>query len=152
MHSINRSAGGVPKLSVESAWIDFEGVEGDGHDDVRFHGGPDRAVCLYALELIEALAREGHPAAVGTLGENLTVAGVDWGTVTPGVLLQAGGVELEVVSYTSPCKTIRRSFAGERFRRVSQKLHPGWSRVYARVLEPGLVTIGDAVSVKVRAG
>jgi MOSC domain-containing protein YiiM len=151
VHSINRSAGGVPKLPVESAWLDIEGVEGDGHDDTRFHGGPDRAVCLYSLELIEALAREGHPVGVGTLGENLTIAGVEWSSVTPGALLQIGGVELEVASFTSPCKTIRRSFAGERFRRVSQKVHPGWSRVYARVLEPGIVTIGDAVRVIIRA-
>ena len=148
MHSINRSGGGIPKLPVESAWITADGVEGDGHDDMQHHGGPDRAVCLYSLELIDALAREGHPVGVGTLGENLTLAGVDWGLVTPGALLQAGDVELEIVSYTGPCKTIRRSFAGERFKRVSQKLHPGWSRVYARVLGPGLVTVGDAVTIR----
>jgi len=148
VHSINRSGGGVPKLPVSSVWIDVEGVEGDLHNDKQLHGGPDQAVCLYSLELIDALARDGHPVGVGTLGENLTIAGIDWTAVIPGVRLRVGGVELEVASFTSPCKTIRRSFADERFKRVSQKLHPGWSRVYARVLEPGLVTIGDAVTLR----
>jgi len=30
--------------------------------------------------------------------------------------------------------------------RVAQKVHPGWSRLYARVLREGSVQIGDAVS------
>ena len=29
--------------------------------------------------------------------------------------------------------------------RVAQKVHPGWSRLYARVLREGTVRTGDAV-------
>ena len=31
--------------------------------------------------------------------------------------------------------------------RISQKAHPGWSRVYARVEEPGWLCIGDPVTL-----
>lgn len=32
--------------------------------------------------------------------------------------------------------------------RISQKKHPGWSRVYARVLQVGTIKIGDSVTLK----
>jgi len=38
---------------------------------------------------------------------------------------------------------IMRAFKGGDFTRVSQKRHPGWSRVYARVLVPGRIRQGD---------
>jgi MOSC domain-containing protein YiiM len=136
----------VPKRAVPSARVAASGVEGDRQRDLRFHGGPARAVCLYALERIEALAAEGHPIAPGSTGENLTLEGLEWGLVVPGVELRVGPeVRLAVSSFTVPCSKIRSSFADGEFHRMSQKLHPGWSRVYARVLAPGTVRVGDEV-------
>ena len=37
------------------------------------------------------------------------------------------------------------SFKDGEFARVSQKRHPGWSRVYARVLVEGTIRQGDPV-------
>jgi MOSC domain-containing protein YiiM len=97
------------------------------------------------MDRIEALQREGHAIAPGTTGENLTIRGLDWDTITPGVRLRAGGVTMEITAYASPCKSIRPSFADENSNRISQQLHPGWSRVYARVVESGALRVGDAV-------
>lgn len=144
---INVSRGGVPKLSVPRAALSSRGVEGDRQNDRRHHGGPDRAVCIYSLELIEALQREGHPIVPSSAGENVTVSGLQWDSIEPGVRLRVGDALLEVTSYTVPCKTIRSSFAGGRFERISQKTNPGWSRVYARVLSAGEAHIGDAVEI-----
>ena len=36
-------------------------------------------------------------------------------------------------------------FKGGDFTRVSEKRHPGWSRVYARVLATGSISQGDPV-------
>lgn len=146
--SINVSDGGVPKRPVPEAAVSRAGVAGDRQRDLRYHGGPDRAVSLLGAEVIEALAAEGHPIAAGTTGENLTIAGLRWSDVRPGVALQVGAVRLLVTSYAAPCRTIAASFAGRTFGRVSQKTHPGWSRVYARVLEPGLVRVGDPVRLE----
>ncbi|HXG04546.1 MAG TPA: MOSC domain-containing protein [Candidatus Binatia bacterium] len=142
---INVSSGGVPKTPVDAAWVDVLGLEGDGHRDSRHHGGPDRAVCLYALEAIEALQAEGHPIFPGALGENLTVRGLPWKTLTPGRVLEVGTAVLEITAYTSPCETIAGAFRDGDFSRVAHKRHPGWSRLYARVLVPGRVRRGDAV-------
>lgn len=143
--SINISPGGVPKLPVGQAELRTDGFVGDGHDDTKHHGGPERAVCIYATEIIDALAQEGHPISVGSAGENLTVTGLDWSYMVPGVKLQIGSAVVELVSYTSPCRTIRGSFLDGRFQRISQAANPGWSRVYGKVLVEGLVQVGDSV-------
>ena len=141
---INVSPGGVPKRPVPSARVSVAGVEGDGHDDPR-HGGPDAAVSLFAAEAIARAAAEGHPIGPGTTGENLTVAGLDWSLVGPGVRLRIGEVVLEVTRYTTPCKTIRASFRDGDFSRIDQRGHPGDSRVYARVIREGTIAVGDAI-------
>ncbi|KAB8141500.1 MOSC domain-containing protein [Chloroflexia bacterium SDU3-3] len=139
--------GGVPKLAVASAMVTSAGVRGDRQRDLVHHGGPDRAVCLYAQERIAALNAEGHGIAPGTTGENLTVQGVDWDAVQLGDRLRIGaGVVLEITGYASPCQNIAGSFSEGAFTRISQKLHPGWSRLYARVLAEGEVRAGDAVA------
>jgi MOSC domain-containing protein YiiM len=105
-------------------------------------------VCVYSLERIRALQAEGHPIDVGTAGENVTVEGIDWDLVVPGARLRLGqAVIVEVASFTTPCKTIRESFIDEQFVRISHKLHPGWSRVYTRVLSEGEIRSGDPVEL-----
>src|SRR3712207_3923787 len=90
VHQINVSNGGVPKLPVPEAAVTVDGVGGDRQRDLRVHGGPFRAVCLFSLEVIERLRAEGHPIAPGTVGENVTVGGLDWTLVRPGVRLRIG--------------------------------------------------------------
>jgi len=144
LHSINVSNGGVPKLARASAVVSAKGVEGDRQRDLRYHGGPQRAVSVFSLELIQALQAEGHPIRVGTIGENFTLSGLDWSFFVPGLRVEIGETALELTSYAEPCGNIAGSFSDRKFTRVSHKLHPGWSRVYARVLKEGTVRQGDA--------
>jgi MOSC domain-containing protein YiiM len=151
LHQISISNGGVPKLPVTEARITPEGVAGDRQHNRDVHGGVDRAVCVFSLELIEALQAEGHAIKPGSSGENLTIAGLEWSQIKPGDRLRIGQhVLLEVRSYTAPCKSNAQWFVGGNFSRISQKLHPGWSRVYARVLEAGVVRAGDSVSMETK--
>ena len=143
VESINTSRGGVPKASAFEALVTERGIDGDRQRDLRFHGGPDRAVVLFSLEVIRALQHEGHPITVGSTGENLTVSGLEWTAVVPGAELRIGDVRLLITKYASPCENIAPSFAADDFTRISQKLHAGWSRVCARVLTEGVVRTGD---------
>ena len=146
--SINISGGGVPKRRVGDAKVSRLGLLGDAQDDKKNHGGPERAVCVYSMERIHALQKEGHPIDAGTAGENVTVEGIDWDLVVPGARIRLGDeVLLEVASFTVPCKGIKASFIDGKFVRISPKLHPGWSRVYARVLTEGEIRFGDHVEV-----
>ena len=145
IEAINVSDGGVPKRAVPRAGVSANGVEGDRQRDLRHHGGPERALCLYSADLIDALRREGHPITAGAAGENLTIRGISWEAMVPGARVRVGAVDAEITAYSHPCTNLRPCFADEDFSRISQKVHPGWSRVYARVLSQGVVELGAAV-------
>lgn len=146
--SINSSRGGVPKLPLPSSFVNELGLVDDRHVFAD-HGGPERAICLYSLDLIKALREEGHPIEIGTAGENFTIEGLDWSLMRPGAVVAAGPrVRLEITSYTNPCKTIAGSFTGGSFKRISQKVNPGWSRVYSRVLAQGDVETGCLITIE----
>lgn len=147
VHQINVSRGGVPKLPVAAAHFGFRGVEGDRQADTAHHGGPDQTVCVYALEVIEALQEEGHPIHPGAAGENLTVSGLDWGVVRPRTRLRVGPALLEITYPTSPCSKNAGWFIAGRFDRMDDRKHPGWSRMYAKVVEEGRVRTGDPVEL-----
>lgn len=145
VESIQTSPGGVPKKYAFVVNVLDDRIEGDDQANKKYHGGPDRAVCVFSQERIEALKAEGHPIAPGSTGDNLTISGLNWDVIVPGTRLKVGQVVLEIVSYTAPCKKIRHSFVDGYFNRISQKLYPGWSRLYARVIAKGRIQVGDAV-------
>ena len=143
---ISVSPGGVPKLPVARATLGPLGLGGDAHRDNRHHGGPTRAVCIYSMEQIRALQAEGHSIVPGSIGENLTTEGVDIGALQPGDRLAIGdAILLEVTGYATPCVNIIDSFAEGAITRVSHKIHPGWSRVYAAVLQGGELETGQPI-------
>ncbi len=145
---LNTSGGGVPKLARRADEVTPLGLAHDRQANATGHGGPDRALCLYALERILALQAEGHPIFPGAIGENLTVAGLDWDLLTPGTRLRLGDTVLvEIARYAGPCTKIAEAFSDGDFTRVLHDAHPGWSRLLARVLVPGRVVVGDAVAV-----
>lgn len=142
------SNGGVPKRAVPTAHVTTLGLAGDAHRNLEHHGGPERAVCLFAIEAIRALQAEGHPVVPGALGENVTLEGIDWAAVQPGARLKLGDdVVLEITRFTTPCFNIAPAFRNRDYSLVSQKRHPGRSRVYARVLMTGTLREGDPVRI-----
>ncbi len=143
---LNTSPGGIPKLAVREAVVTELGLIGDDHKFPDIHGGPERALCLFSLDRILELQGEGHSIFPGAVGENVTISGLDWNRMTPGHRLALGEeVLIELTTYTSPCNSITDSFVDGKYQRISQKVHPGYSRVYARVLQPGRLTVGQTV-------
>ena len=140
--------GGVPKHPVDSAYIGTYRVKGDKQNDLKHHGGENRAVCLYSSDLIAQLQKEGHPIFEGSAGENITIQGMDWSSLQKGDLLEIGEVRIELTKPTPPCKTIAKSFKKENFIRISENKYPGWSRWYAKVLREGTVNLKDTVCLK----
>ena len=143
---LNCSDGGVPKRPVREAELTPTGLSCDRQKHLKIHGGPERALCLYALEQITRLQDEGHPIFPGSVGENVTVVGLEWPKLVPGSRLALGDeVIIEISSYAGPCKTIAGSFISRKFKRISEKEHPGESRLYARVLQTGKLEVGQTV-------
>ena len=144
--SINiNEEGGVPKYPTNKAYFGFNNVQGDKQNDQRYHGGPTRAVCLFSLEKIVELQKEGHPISPGSTGENLTINGLDWKLIEVGNRYIIGDVEIEITGPAPPCKTISGSFIMEDFTRISEKKNPGWSRWYASVKKEGFIEVNDSI-------
>ena len=138
----------MPKSRVESAEIMKRGVEGDFNRFRDGRGGDtDRAVCIFSLEIIERLKHEGHPIEIGSTGENLTIRGVEWDSLSEGARLEIGDVVLELSEPCAPCSKIGGSFIGRRFDRIDHDQEYGWSRWLARVLREGRVSVGDSVNI-----
>ncbi len=140
--------GGVPKLSVDSITVRTDGIEGDRQNDLLHHGRPFQAVCLWGTDVLGALRAEGHPIFPGAAGENITVDGVAWNRLRPGARARVGDqVELELSSYAIPCAKNAQWFADRNFRRIDQEAHPGGSRLYAWIVQPGTIRVGDVFEV-----
>ena len=139
------SGRGVPKRPVERVYLSLLGLDGDGHNPRAGHGGPERALCLLAMEVLDQLRREGHAVHPGSLGENVTIRGLDWTRIGPGDRLRIGPVLIEVTHFTTPCRNIGNYFSDGDFTRVLHSKNPGEARVYAKVIEPGELAAGMRV-------
>lgn len=145
---LNVSDGGVPKKPVEVAEVGDRGLVGDRQASRQHHGRPLQALCLWSAEVIGALRAEGHPIEPGLAGENVTLAGIDWTTIQPGAQLLIGDVLAEISAWSTPCVKNAPWFVDGDFRRMDHDRHPGWSRAYAWVREPGTIRPGDKVIVE----
>jgi MOSC domain-containing protein YiiM len=145
---VNTSPGGVPKLPVPAALVTTRGLTGDRQGNRRHHGRPWQAVCLWSADVIDALVADGHPITYGSAGENITVRGIDWTLMRPGLRLQVGSALLETTPFAIPCKKNAHWFSDGDFRRIAHEVAPGTSRIYARVLGVGRVRARDDVIVE----
>jgi len=146
---VNVSPGGVPKLPVAEARVGRDGLYGDAHDHDAVHGGPHRGLCLFASEAIERVRADGHPAVgPGSVGENLTTAGIELSLLPVGSRLAIGDeVVLEIAGPANPCDVIKGAFRAGKSGRISILLHPSDSRMYASVERQGVVRPGDPIRV-----
>lgn len=126
------------------------GIVGDGQADLRFHGGPDKAVLAYSADHWPRWRGELPQVAWsgGAFGENLTIAGSEEGTICIGDVWQLGEVRFEVSQPRQPCwKLSRRWRIDDLAKRVMQNGRSGW---YLRVLQPGEIEAGQSLELLAR--
>ena len=132
----------MPKLPVSSARVTRDGVAGDWQKNRKYHGGPDRAVCLFSEELYEWLRGQGVNNLVnGSIGENFTTRGIDLTSLRPGDRLRVGEqCVIQLTQVREPCRQLKKWDA--RF----PKLILGRSGWLARVAVEGEVKAGDRIT------
>jgi MOSC domain-containing protein YiiM len=147
-----KARSGILKHAVRGAVIvDAAGLAGDAVCNRKHHGGPDQAVYGLGSHDLDAWADElGYPVEAGLFGENLVIRHVDSRTIAVGDRFETESVTLEVTSTRIPCSTLslRMNDPGfaRRFRAVGR---PGF---YCRVLRPGLLSPGEAVTYRPHEG
>jgi len=140
---INTSAGGMPKLPVAEAFVSRDGVEGDWQRNRKYHGGPNRAVCVFSQELYDWLrAEHGIDLANGSVGENFTTRGADICVWKKGDRVCVGACEIEITDVRTPCRNLNQW--DERLKTLIQG-RSGW---VAKVVKEGTVRSGDAIEVR----
>jgi len=136
---VNVSPGGMPKLPVLQARVTVEGVEGDWQKNRKYHGGPDRAVCLFSTELYDRLRSLGIDLLPGSVGENFTTTGVDLQKLGKGDRLAVGGCIVEMTNVRVPCSSLKK------WDEDLPGLIVGFSGWVAKVVREGFVTAGDPI-------
>ena len=122
------------------------GLEGDQQADTKNHGGPDRAVCVYADERYSYWQeRLGRALPAPAFGENARVAGRLEEDVVLGEVWQVGGVRLQVTEPRVPC-WIPAAHNGEQ-RLTAWMSQTGYTGYLLRVLAEGTLEPGAAVEV-----
>lgn len=123
------------------------GLAGDHIQDTKNHGGPDQAVYVFTQpDYDHWSALLGTELAAGTFGENLLISGLESAPLPIGTRLQVGAALLEITSARIPCATLAARMNDPQFVKTFRRVRrPGF---YARVLEEGAVSAGDAVTLE----
>ncbi|MEW6586270.1 MAG: MOSC domain-containing protein [Nitrospirota bacterium] len=125
------------------------GFEGDGVGDLRYHGGADKAVCVYSKEHYpyweEVLGIQLPPAA---FGENLTVSGLHEEGICIGDVFQLGTAIVQVSQPRQPCKTLAARY--DRSDMIRLVRDSGRTGFYFRVITEGIVEKGSPFVLKER--
>ncbi len=133
---------GIHKKPVEGKiFLDNLGFRGDGVADPRFHGGRDKAVCVYCLDHYSFWEKELNiKIGPGAFGENLSVTEWTEKTVHIGDVFQMGEARVQCTQPRQPCHKLNKVFDFQAMAcRVQTTGFSGW---YFRVLQPGWVTAG----------
>ncbi len=122
------------------------GLEGDGQADVEHHGGPDKAVCVYAVEHLPYWRGRLDPELEpGAFGENFSTEGLLEAKVRIGDVFRVGTAVAQVSQPRIPCfKLAARHGEGELALWVKET---GLTGFYLRCLQPGEVRAGDKISL-----
>ncbi|MEC7461486.1 MAG: MOSC domain-containing protein, partial [Candidatus Thermoplasmatota archaeon] len=140
--------GGVPKPAVPHLHASVNGCVGDRQRDLKHHGGPTRALCIWSREVLLALRDEGHPVRPGDVGENVLVQGLPFSELAAGDVLELGAVRARLTGPAPPCRTIAAAFTSGSFRSIDAKRHPERTRWYTEVVVEGILHPGDAVVLR----
>ena len=133
---------GIQKHDVHTAHFSVNwGIDGDAHAG-RWH----RQVSLLSADKIEAFNQRGANVVPGAFGENLVVDGFDFRAFPVGTLLRCGDVLLEMTQIGKECHS-----HCEIYKKMGECIMPR-EGVFARVITPGTISVGDEMSIEKREG
>ncbi len=152
---ISISRGGLPKRAIAEGDLGPLGIAGDDCAHPGIHGGPQQAILVIASEAIAELAAQGYPLYPGSLGENITTAGIDRTQWRAGQRWRIGQAIVEFTKLREPCSQLSVYGPGIQRALYDPQVQAGdpssarWALggFYAGVVRPGLIRPGDPISL-----
>jgi MOSC domain-containing protein YiiM len=135
------------KKEVKSAKVQNMGIEGDEVSDTKNHGGIEKAVFANSLENYAGWCEflNADSLEEGSLGENLTISGLNETNVYLGDIHQIGEVILQVVQPRKPCWKISKKHNNKAFAQLIYSTgKTGW---YYKVIKEGNIQKKDKIFV-----
>lgn len=131
---------GIHKRPVEgTVSVSHTQMEGDGQADLKKHGGPDKAICVYPVEHYAYWEDQlGKKMDFPAFGENLTVSGLLEEGVCIGDIFEIGEIIVQVTQPRFPCFKISSKHDVTDF--PARVLDTGYSGFYLRVLQEGTLS------------
>lgn len=137
---------GIYKKAAKKAYLTKDGLEGDAVGNTNFHGGSDRAVCVYSFEHYSNWEKEfGKQLPPSAFGENLTVSGMLEKDVCIGDIFQIGEAIVQVSQGRIPCRTISLRNAEDTL--LGRIVHTGYTGYFFRVLQEGWIHSDSRISL-----
>ena len=129
---------GTKKANVSDAQLKAGfGIIGDAHA-----GNWHRQVSLLAVESIDKMVTRGIKVSPGSFAENITTEGIDLPKLSLGSKVKLGKeVELEITQLGKKCHS-----RCEILKQVGDCIMPR-EGVFAKVIKPGQISVGDTVEV-----
>jgi MOSC domain-containing protein YiiM len=127
-------------------------LEGDGQADLSVHGGPFKAVYLYAAEHYAAWRRELPDSELpwGIFGENFTTEGILEETMQIGDRLSIGTAIVRVTEPRMPCYKLGLRFGRDDM--IKRFLESRRTGLYVAVEQEGEVDAGETFTLLSRDG
>ena len=133
---------GTSKRNVGKAeFIANHGLKGDAHA-----GTWHRQVSLLSHQKIEEFRSKGAEVDNGAFGENLVVEGIDFRSLPLGALLECSGAILEITQIGKECHSHCAIY------KVMGDCIMPREGVFARILQGGVISVGDEMTVRRAAG
>lgn len=130
----------------EALWLSKTGLDGDEQADLRNHGGPEKAVCVYPLEHYPYWeGRLGRVLGPASFGENFSTEGLTEDRVCIGDVYRVGGAVVQVSQPRQPCFKLAARHGFPQLALWVQET--GLTGFYFQVLEEGEVVAGDGISL-----
>jgi len=138
--------GGKPKLPIVDGFVTTNGIQGDKQARPDKHGGVDKALSLFSLEKSLEIQKAGIAMFVGGMGENFSIAEMDWQTIEVGDKFLIGDeLQIEITADSGPCKLIAQYYHENNNHDIDEATFNGWKRFYAKVIEEGYIRTGDGI-------
>jgi MOSC domain-containing protein YiiM len=137
---------GIRKKPSKKAFLSKTAFEGDGVANTKYHGGPDRAVCVYPNEHYDMWEKEFNVSlSRPAFGENITVSNMTEENVYIGDIYQLGETVIQITQGRVPCQTISKSNQVSVF--LDRIIETGYTGYFCRVLQEGVVTEDSEISL-----